>query len=402
MMSPSDTESTTRAEGNLDVILGIETTPEVAELSSVRAELHRKIRELTDLTHDMDNLLASIDVGTVFLDQELRIRRVTPGIVESLNLLPQDVGRCIDDFNLSLEYPELRDSLCRVLETGAGIEREVRDYRGRWYSLRILPYRSAGAITGVILTLADITRRKWAEDRVQADLRRRDEFLAMLSHELRNPLAAVVNASHTLRRLSQHSTIPSPCTDIIDRQASHMARLLDDLLDVSRLTQNKFELRRSVFDLRTLISDVTQQVEGLITKRKVHLSVESSEEALWVNADPARLQQVMVNLLSNAIKYNHPHGQVWLILGSEQGKRIVRVRDNGIGIPAGLLDSVFDLFVQGDQNLDRAEGGMGVGLTLVRHIVQLHSGTVTAYSKGLGYGAEFLITLPQARAPEVV
>ncbi|CAK0770881.1 hypothetical protein CCP3SC1_600002 [Gammaproteobacteria bacterium] len=371
-----------------------------AELSTVNAERVRKTAELAELSNDLNNLLACAEVGTVFLDQELRIRRVSPGVVESLNLLPGDVGRRIDAFNLPLEYPDLLDSLRRVQESRIDIDREVRDSRGRWYFLRVRSHRSMATSAEVILSLMDITRLKSAEDRVQADLRRRDEFLAMLSHELRNPLAAIMNATHTLRQWNQLAAVPCLCTDIIDRQATHMTRLLDDLLDVSRLTQNKFKLRRSVFDLRTVVPDAVQAVNELLTKRRVHLSVALSEEPLWIDADPVRLQQVVVNLLNNAIKYNHAQGEVWLTLGSEQGKRIVRVRDNGIGIPDGLLESVFDSFVQGEQGLDRAEGGIGVGLTLVRHITQLHDGTVTAYSEGLGYGAEFLITLPQVPAPK--
>lgn len=381
-------------------ILTEELATKNKELNKANRELYslKKVnaqqRKAVKLTNDIDNMLASIEIGAVLLDRELRIRRVTPESFESLNLLPRDVGRRIENFNHAIEYPDMIDDLSQVLAKGISMEREVRDYRGRWYFIRVLPYRFEGKVAGVILSLVDITRRRRAEDRVQAEMRRRDEFLAMLSHELRNPLAAIVNATHTLRYLG-HST--TPWADIIDRQSAHMARLLDDLLDVSRIAQNKFKLRRSIFDLRSLVSGALQTVEPLMVKRRVCLTIEQANEPLWVNADSTRIEQVLVNLLNNAIKFNHVQGQVWLNLESDKRKILIRIRDNGLGIPSGLLESIFDLFVQGDQNIDRAEGGMGVGLTLARHIVQLHDGTITAYSEGLGYGAEFLISFPQAQ-----
>ncbi len=250
-----------------------------------------------------------------------------------------------------------------------------------------------GRVVGIIVVFRDVTEQKVSEEKIKDDVRRRDQFLAMLSHELRNPLGAIVSATALLRRESG-AAAPARLVDLLDRQSRQMARLLDDLLEVGRVTQNKIELRRSVVDLGAVTRDAVAAVEELMRARKLTFTVHSEPEPLRVDGDPARLQQIQVNLLSNAAKYTEPGGRVLLRLTCEDGAAVIRVRDDGAGIAPEMLDSVFDLFVQSSRTLDRAAGGLGVGLTLVRALVSMHGGTVTAASEGVGKGSELTVRLP--------
>ncbi len=505
------------------------------ELYTVNTEHQRKIDELTELTNDMDNLLSSTEVGTIFLDRRLAIRKFTPHIARTFNLVPHDVGRTIDTFAHATAHPELVSDLAHCLGTGERVERELRDVQGKAFFMRILPYRAKATIDGVVLTLIDVSGLKAAEDalfherhlfdsllasvpdaiyfkdvhgrfiranqamaarlgvgdprqavgktseelvgdsvaraegeadetviragkpqhyvlerrpdhgsgdrwdmvtrlplrdaedavvgvigiyrdvtaekrneeRIQEAVRRRDQFLAMLSHELRNPLGAVVSATRLLR-LKERSQEHDRFISTLERQSGQMARLLDDLLEASRVTQNKIELRCRVLDLRLVARDAADAVRAIMDARGVAFTVEVDAGPVLVNGDPARLQQIQVNLLNNAAKYTARGGHVWLSVGAENGEATIHVRDDGAGIAPDMLDSVFELFVQSNRTLDRADGGLGVGLTLVRALVALHGGVVTAHSEGAGRGSEFVVriplategvTEPEARAP---
>lgn len=486
------------------------------ELYTVNAEYQKKIAELTELTADMDNLLFSTDVGVIFLDRDLCIRKFTPRMSQTFHLLPQDVGRRIDSFAHGIDRPQLLDDVTQVLKTETRLETEVLDRSGNVYFLRILPYRSKGRIEGVVLTLIDIsalsrarrelslmskvfhdgadpviiedlhgrilnvnaeaervhgwthqellhesidllippeellrarelrlrcretggvrnietalmtkqrevfpvlltlslltdhdgqpqalasmskniTDRKRAEERANEAVRRRDQLLAMLSHELRNPLGAVLNATYVINLMKDVAPMLSEATAVIQRQALQMARLLDDLLDVSRVTQGKIEMRREVLDVCTLVGDAVQAVRPVIDAHGHHLEVNVSPDPLYVEGDPSRLLQVLENLLNNSAKYTPAGGHLWLTLSQEADEAVIRVRDSGQGIPRDMLDAIFELFVQAENTLDRAAGGMGVGLTLVRTLVNLHGGRVSAQSAGLNKGSEFTVRLP--------
>src|SRR5687767_14267929 len=498
------------------------------ELYTVNAEYQRKIAELTELTNDMDNLLASTEIGTIFLDGQLRIRKFTPQITETFGLLPHDVGRSIETFAHKMRHPGLVEDLKRVLTAGEAVERDLTDPQGKAFFLRLLPYRAKGVVDGVVLTLIDVTGLKTAEDalfheryllnsllrtvpdaiyfkdargryircnhamvarlgvkdaadaigktafdmpaqdaamamhredeavlqagtpqhyrlerrtgqdgeawdmvtrlplvdrsnaivgviaifrdvteqvrakaKIDGEVRRRDQFLAMLSHELRNPLGAVVSATATLKATATADHAHSRSVDVLERQSRQMARLLDDLLDASRVTQNKIELRRRVVDLRLIASEAADAVRPQVRERELELVLDLAPEPLWVHGDATRLQQIQVNLLSNAIKYTPRGGRVKLVAASDgNGAAVVRVSDNGAGISSPMLDSVFDLFVQARHTLDHADGGLGVGLTLVRALVEMHGGTVNAHSDGDGKGSEFVVTLPTTSPPE--
>ncbi len=498
------------------------------ELYTVNAEYQRKIDELTELTNDMDNLLASTDVGAIFLDARLRVRKFTPQVAAQFNLLPQDIGRPIDTFTNNIDHPELMDDLHTVLQSGERIERELSDRQGRQFFLRVLPYIAKGTVDGVVITLIDVSGLKAAEDalfherylldsllhsvpdaiyfrdargryiranhpmaarlgvddpqklvaktpfelcdhgtalmlheqdarvlrtgepqnydldknvdatgaerwdvatrlplrdrtdrivgvigvlrdvteqqraqhEIKESVHRRDQFLAMLSHELRNPLGAIVMATTLLRDGGGSDDQRARMLTTLERQSQQMARLLDDLLEASRVTQDKIELRRSVLELGLVVKEAAESMRNVMESRGLEFSVEIDGNPMFVDADATRLQQIHVNILSNAAKYTPRGGHVRLELRREGGDAVVSVRDDGSGIPCDMLDKVFDLFVQSNRTLDRSDGGLGVGLTLVRSLVAMHGGTVVAHSEGEGKGCEFVVRLPLVDPPK--
>jgi two-component system CheB/CheR fusion protein len=232
-----------------------------------------------------------------------------------------------------------------------------------------------------------------ADALAEAD-RRKDEFLAMLGHELRNPLAPIRNAVQLLRRLTPPDPHVRFSADLIDRQAQAMARLVDDLLDVSRITRGKINLQREPVDLAAVVARAVETARPLLDARGHTLAVTLPPDPLWAEADPTRLTQVVANLLNNAAKFTQEGGHVWMTVERRPGEAVLRVRDDGLGIPAALLPHVFDLFTQGDRSLARVEGGLGIGLTLVKRLVELHGGGVEAQSEGPGRGSEFVVRLP--------
>jgi signal transduction histidine kinase/CheY-like chemotaxis protein len=215
----------------------------------------------------------------------------------------------------------------------------------------------------------------------------RDNFLAMLSHELRNPLAAITLAADTDNR------------DIIVRQTRHLKKLVDDLLDIGRVTSGKILLHRAPVDLGDIVEHCVATLQPRIEARRLHVEVRRQTEHAWIDGDAVRLEQVVNNVLSNAIKYTPPDGWVNVLLERDDGEVVLRVRDSGKGIAPEMLTRIFDLFMQGDVALDRSEGGMGIGLTLVRKLTELHGGSVRAYSRGQGSGSEFVIRLPLGTPP---
>jgi two-component system CheB/CheR fusion protein len=522
------------------------------ELYTVNAEYQRKIAELTELTADMENLLRSTDVGVIFLDRDLRIRKFTPAIGRAFQILPQDVGRRIDGFAYTIDYPALVADVERVRDSETPLEREVRDLQGNCFLLRIIPYRSKSRVEGVVLTLIDvnvlrqaqanlrlmsmvfmdgadpvvientsgsiidlnaeferaygwsrdeligrpsesllpddektsagelrarcldsehvrnvelerldksghrhpvlvtlslltdengqpsaiasigkditalkrseaerasyaqqleqtnkdlhqqIAQREAAEAEAHEAVIRRDDFLAMLSHELRTPLMAVINATRIMAHPEVGDERKDEAREALARQARHMARLLDDLLDVARVTKGKIELRRETVDLSRVSAEALTAVQSQFEAKGLQVDIELPDDPLLVQGDPARLQQVESNLLTNAAKFTPRGGQVTLSAQIEGNEAVVRVRDNGAGIEPNMLKRIFDPFVQSHGTRDQADGGLGIGLTLVKRIIELHGGSIEAHSAGPGQGSEFTIRLqavPPAETP---
>jgi signal transduction histidine kinase len=223
----------------------------------------------------------------------------------------------------------------------------------------------------------------------------KDEFLALLAHELRNPLAPISNAVELIGQRDEGDPILQQAGKVVAHQVQHMARLLDDLLDVSRISRGKLELRKQVVDLTELVQNAIEACRPLLDQRRQHLSVLLPTEPLWVEGDATRLEQIFANLLNNAGKYTEPEGRIAVAAAREENSAVVRVRDTGAGIPREMLHSIFEPFVQVDASLHRAQqGGLGIGLMLVRRLAEMHAGSVSAWSDGPGKGSEFIVRLP--------
>ncbi len=504
------------------------------ELYTVNAEHQRKITELTKLNNDFDNLLASTDVHTVFLDDDLNIRLFTPRAVEVFNFSRDDVGRRFDSFTHRLNTSSLIDDLLKVLQTGSIIEREVTDGRQRSFLMRILPYLVAGNPCGVVITMLDISARadwesrlresnarferavtatrdgiwdwpdvsvdqmwwspmcyeilgykpnefpakysqwlahihpddreqiskissphpedncyvemhrnleyrmlhkdgeyRWFQHRalvvhdnagkplrmtgavVDIDVRKaleeslrdqvqnRDDFLAVLSHELRNPLGAVTNAISLLSEAAIAVEQKEECYRVIREQSRHMNRLLDDLLDVSRVRHNKMEMRMSEFDLLETAAEVLAAVQMRATVNGVTIHYEPNGGPIPVYADRDRIIQCQVNLLGNAVKFTPQGGSVQYSIAVEERMALMSFRDTGVGMSKALSERTFELFSQGKNEPRNGDSGIGVGLALVRSIAELHAGTVTAFSEGLGRGSLFNLRIPLSESPQV-
>ena len=240
-------------------------------------------------------------------------------------------------------------------------------------------------------------QRKRADGLAEAN-RHKEEFMAMLSHELRSPLSPILNALNILRQMRTNDPIIENAGNIIDRQVGQMVRLVDDLLDISRITKGKLRLTKEKVDLRVVANRAAETTRPLMEARKHEFSVSLPIQPLWVNADPARLEQVVVNLLNNAAKYTDTGGLIRMTLSREESEAVIHVRDNGVGIAPELLHHVFDLFTQVDGSLGRSYGGLGIGLALARNLVEMQDGRLQARSDGLGKGSEFTVKLPAESA----
>ena len=286
----------------------------------------------------------------------------------------------------------------------ARVETEV-EAAGRWYRIALDPLPDPNGTDGVIATLIDVTERKRLEEshrRKAAELsevaQRKDEFLAMLAHELRNPLNAISASNLVQDRVGPKDPESLRLRSTVARQVRNLARLVDDLLDISRINKGQIQLRRANYNLTEILRSAAESSRQAFEARRQHFDLTVPKDPVWISGDDLRLEQAVCNLLSNASKYSEPHTRVSMSLETQQrdGRAfaVVRVRDAGIGIPAEMLDSVFDMFVQVDHSLARTLGGLGIGLAVVRSIVELHDGQVSAHSDGSGKGAEFTLSIP--------
>ena len=491
------------------------------ELTTLNQENRHKVEELAQLSSDLQNLMIATDIATLFLDRELRILRYTPRITELFNLRSSDRGRPVSDLTHCLRYDGLNSDARSVLDHLTRVEREVRNDRGSWYLVRMLPYRlSEDRIGGVVITFIEITAQKQAAevlseakeraemvietinepfmilmpdlrikaanhafysqfkarpDQIEGQLlsrigkghwnipsliqllekvitenlhfddyevaryfdelgeriillnarplderqlillgfrdvtklkrvehalreadRRKDTFLATLAHELRNPLATISSAL-TVQQFSGKAQ--SPALGMMRRQVTHLVRLVDELLDVSRIGRGKITLQLETIDLCAAVRSAGEDYRRSMAESHRRFAIDVPTEPLEVEADPVRVAQVVTNLLDNAAKYTYENGRIELTLRNEQTMAVISVRDDGMGIPPELLPKIFDLFMQVDDALPMARGGLGIGLTLVRSLVELHGGHVEAKSAGLGQGSQFLIRLPLTSHP---
>jgi two-component system CheB/CheR fusion protein len=387
----------------------LETSKE--ELQSVNEELHtvnirltEKIEELDQTNSDLRNLFESTEIATVFVDRHLVIRSFTPAIASLYNLIPSDQGRPLTDIATRLEYSSLREDVSYVLSTLQPLERRVvRGDSAARFIMRILPYREPDStVSGVLVTFVDVTNIVQAEEAlVEAD-NRKDIFLATLSHELRNPLAPIRIAAQLLRAPDLHRDDLAHAQAIISRQVTHMSSLLDDLLDVSRITRDDLLLKKQYVNVQVLMEDAVEAVRPAIDSRHHALRIQYPEVPVWLEVDPVRITQVITNLLANAAKYTPANGEISLETRLEPQHFAISVRDNGVGLAPGAMSKVFGMFTRIDTEATRAEGGLGIGLALAKGLTLLHGGQLVGHSAGRGQGSEFTIRLPRSLIVEAL
>lgn len=268
----------------------------------------------------------------------------------------------------------------------------------RWYLMSVTPFYGENPAR-VVVSHENITARMLANHALRDADRRKDEFLAMLAHELRNPLASVTNAA-TLLQEGADDGEHAWAADVIARQSGQLGRLVDDLLDVSRITRGKIDLRKSLIDAARCLENACEAVAPMVAGRSHTLTADFPRAGLWLEADPTRLEQILSNLLANAAKYTEPHGHIWVSARRETNEIVVAIRDNGAGISRKKIPEMFELFAQGERSAARSEGGLGIGLTVVRGLCELHGGSVIAESEGLGRGTTFTVRLPAVDAQD--
>jgi PAS domain S-box-containing protein len=259
-------------------------------------------------------------------------------------------------------------------------------------------YDTHGNIYGCVSVCVDLTERKLAEVALREADRRKDEFLATLSHELRNPLAPIRTAVEVMRLGRDNPFLVEQARTTLERQLQHLVRITDDLLDVSRIIQNKIELRRRHVDLRTIVHGAVEATRPLMDARAQTLALDLPDQPLWAEADATRLAQAFSNVLNNAVKYTECGGRISIGAIADAGSAVITFADTGIGIPAEMLPRIFDMFTQLQPHRDRTLGGLGIGLSLATRLVELHDGTIEARSDGPGRGSTFIVRLPMASA----
>lgn len=491
------------------------------ELNTLNHELELKVEEISRANSDLQNLMTSTDIGVLFLDRALKIKRFTPRALQQFNIIPSDVGRPLEHLTHHLAIPELSTLAKEVLQTLRTVERDVASDSGARFLVRILPYRSLeDRIEGVVITFVDvsdlrdavdardrseaalhtseqrlrasltgapvivvsldaeshvtwgyahgkelrpgsvestglfapssahrlaeiaraaiesaseqrteleitiagaariyevcvqpvglevtvigfdITERKHAEEKLLDADRKKDAFLATLSHELRNPLTPLRVALDVVKLAENDHAQVQKSHAIMERQVTLLSELVDDLLDLSRITQGKIELYRVPLAPSQIVEAALETTRPLFQSARHDLDVRIPATGAQILGDLSRLSQVLTNLLANAAKYTPQGGHITLEVGVEQERGVVRFRvaDDGVGIPADILPHVFEMFVQSRAALGRSRGGLGIGLNLVRRLVELHGGTVSAASAGQDCGSEFVVELPFVQA----
>jgi len=351
-----------------------------------------------------DDIIETLREPFMVLDSDLRVKTANRSFYDRFQVSKEETEDCLvyDLGNGQWDIPGLRTLLDHVLSRNES----VHDYEvehsfpilGRKTMLlnaRPFPPDSEHPEL-ILLAVEDVSAlRERADELAEAD-RRKDEFLAMLSHELRDPLAPMFNALQLIGQDGYENELQQEARGVIERQVRHLSRLTDDLLEVSRITTGIIGLHTKRVDVNGIVNGAMERLRPNIDRRQQELTVTSAGGVIWLDADASRLEQVIGNLLNNASKYNNPGGHIWLSVTSQDQHAIIRVRDDGIGMTPDLIPDIFDLFTQADKSLDRSEGGLGIGLALVKSLVELHRGTVTVHSEGIGKGSEFTVRLPVA------
>jgi two-component system, chemotaxis family, CheB/CheR fusion protein len=338
--------------------------------------------------------------GLAHCNAERRFMFVNKTTAERLGLTPdQIVGRSVAEVMGEEAYESIRPYIDRALATGESLQYEIGLSYGaagwRYMHCAYTPEIDAhGQVVGWVAAITDITDRHQLEEALREADRRKDEFLATLAHELRNPLAPIRNAVQILQMQGPPDPTLQWARAVIDRQAQQLARLVDDLLDVSRISRGKIELRKERVEVSAIVERALETSRPFIEAAGHQLTVTFPLEPLLVVADLTRMAQALSNLLNNAAKYTRAGGHIHLSAGRAGEEAVIKVGDDGVGIPPEMLSRIFELFTQVDTSLERAQGGLGIGLTIARSLVEMHGGRIEAASDGPGHGSEFTVRLP--------
>jgi len=390
-------------------LTGVLAAVDITERKVAEAELRKRNEQLAEAEARIRSVVNNVICGMITIDEW--------GVVESFNsaaeqlfgykpeeVIGQNVKMLMGETHTSQHDDYLanykRTGQAKIIGIGREVEGRRKDGSTFLMDLGISKFLRGerNCFTGVV---RDITEYKQAEEALResekklrdAD-RTKDEFLATLAHELRNPLAPVRNSLELLKWESGNPELHKQARETMERQIGHMVRLIDDLLDVSRISRNKLELKRERVELASVIYHAVEACQPHLDRDKHEFLLTLPTEVIQLYGDPTRLAQVIGNLLTNACKYSEPGGKIWLTAEREEGEVKIVIQDEGIGIPPEMLHKVFDMFTQIDKSLERSDGGLGIGLSLVKRLVELHGGTVTAHSQGISHGSEFTVKLP--------
>lgn len=382
---------------------------DITERRSTEADLTEALKRQGETNALLDAIFASAPVGLAFWDRQLRFQRINQRLAE-MNGLPRSahIGRRPDELFPGIEdLPAILDRWRQIIATGEPwLDVEVRGETPASgpsiWNESFYPIRLDGEILGVAGIVEDITEQRRADLEMEQLLealreadRRKDEFLAVLGHELRNPLAALRNGLAVLEQ-ADGSQAGAPVREMMERQLAHLVRLVDDLLDLSRVSRGDIDLKQGPVDLPRVVEEAVELVRPLIRQRGHRLSLEVEDGAPVILGDFERLVQVMGNLLSNAAKFSEAEGEIRLSVASAGDSAVVRIRDRGFGVPPEQIEPMFEMFTQVPEHRQRTGGGgLGIGLALSRKLAELHGGTLTAHSEGLGRGTEFVLVLPR-------
>lgn len=386
------------------------------ELQRLNADLEQRVQQRTnDLLASTEALreerellqvtLGSIGDGVIVTDTAGRITFLN-GVAESLTgwSRSESMTRPLDQIfrivNEETREP-VENPVTRALQEGiiVGLANHTvllaKDGTERPIDDSAAPIRGdSGAIRGAVVVFRDITDRKQAEEASKEADRRKDEFLATLAHELRNPLAPIRNSLEVIKRSNGNLAVIEQSRSTMERQLGQMVRLVDDLIDVSRISRNKLELRKKKVELASIIHQAVETCRPIAEAASQELAIALPAEPIYLNADAARLAQAFGNLLTNSCKFTGRGGRIELTAERRSAEAVIRVKDNGIGIPPDMLSKIFEMFTQIDQSLERTQSGLGIGLTLVKRLVEMHDGEIAAHSEGPGHGSEFVVRLP--------
>lgn len=384
----------------------LENKADGAVIMLVDIDMLRRAREYAE------SIVATVRESLLVLDADLCVQTASRSYYQTFQETPETTEHRFfyDLGDGQWNIPELRRLLAEIGPQGGAVEgyeveRELPRIGRKTMLLHARRFfQESGQKSLTLVAIEDITARKELErallqrvEELAAADRSKNEFLALLAHELRNPLAPLRNAAHVLEAAGADAATIEQARDMMNRQIQNMSRLIEDLLDISRITRGEVRLRRERLELAALLRRVVEQTQPLLAERGQELALTLPHEPVYVDADPTRLDQVFGNLLNNASKFTPYGGHLWVtaeLEGTAPGEAVVRVRDDGSGMAPETLPRIFDLFMQADRSYERTGGGLGIGLTLARRLVELHGGRVEAHSEGLGQGSELVVRLP--------